>query len=355
MTDQSSPELLAIEATSTPPPGDVAWGAHTVYQRSDETTEGREAETSVQTAVTLGGLRLRNPVMPASGCFGPQLRDLCDTTALGAVVTKTIFRDRRAGNPAHRLTETPAGMLNSVGIPSPGIDEFLEEVLPRYQALGPPVIVSVGGLSPPEYWDVTARLAGHVAAAVEVNVSCPNLERGGLAIGADPDQVATTVEGVVASTGLPVIVKLTPNVGSIAEVAFASAEAGASALTVANTVVGMSVDLGPRRPVLGNHIGGLSGPAIKPVALRLAWEAIKAVPIPVIGCGGIRTITDVLEFLVVGATAVQIGTATFAQPDAMNRMIRELPSAVAALGVTSVLELIGTLGVDPALDEAAGL
>ena len=244
-------------------------------------------------------------------------------------------------------------MLNSVGIPSPGIDEFLRVVLPRYAALGPPVIASIGGLSPPEYWDVTTALGGQPVAAIEVNVSCPNLERGGLEIGADPDQLAVTIAGVVERTDRPVIAKLTPNVGSIGEIAIAAVEAGASALTVANTIVGMSVEVGPRRPVLGNRIGGLSGPAIKPVALRLVWETIRAlpVPVPVIGCGGIRTVNDVLEFLLVGATAVQVGTATFAQPDAMNRIIRELPAAIGRLDATSVHDLIGAIGVDEVLDE----
>jgi dihydroorotate dehydrogenase (NAD+) catalytic subunit len=207
------------------------------------------------------------------------------------------------------------------------------------------VVVSVGGLSPPEYGEVSARLAGHPIAAIEVNVSCPNLEKGGLEIGADPGLVAETIGRVVEHTSVPVVAKLTPNVTSIAEIARAAVDAGAAALTVANTVVGMSVIVGRSRPVLGNRIGGLSGPAIKPIALRLVWETARAVTVPVIGCGGIRTTNDVLEFLLVGATAVQVGTATFAQPCVMDRIARELPSALADLGAKSVDELVGGIGL----------
>jgi dihydroorotate dehydrogenase (NAD+) catalytic subunit len=298
---------------------------------------------AIDTAVTLGELRLDNPIMPASGCFGPELAPVCDVARLGATVTKTIFRDRRPGNAAHRVTDAPLGMLNSVGIPSPGIEAFLDEVLPRYVALGPPVIVSIGGLSPPDYWEVTARLGSAPLAAIEVNVSCPNLEKGGLEIGSDPDQVAETIGGVVERSSRPVFAKLTPNVTSIADIARAASAAGAAGLTVANTVVGMSVDLKRRRPVLGNRIGGLSGPAVKPIALRLVWEAARAVSIPVIGCGGISNVTDVLEFLLVGASAVQVGTATFGRPDVMGSIVSQLPVALMDLGAASVAELVGSL------------
>lgn len=297
----------------------------------------------VDLRVRLGDLELANPVMPASGCFGPELGSVIPLPRLGAVVTKTVFAARRSGNPAHRLAETPAGMLNSVGIPSPGLDGFRADVLPAYQASGAPVIVSLGGLSVQEYWELAEALGGEDVAAFEVNVSCPNLEHGGLEIGADPRAVEKVVAGVVDRTDKPVVAKLTPNVTSVADIAAAAEAGGAAALTVANTFIGLAIDLAHRRPVLGNTVGGLSGPAVKPLALRLVWEAARRCGVPVIGCGGIRTAYDVAEFLVAGASAVQVGTATFTRPDTMIRILDELPDVVGGLGAHSVAELVGTL------------
>jgi dihydroorotate dehydrogenase (NAD+) catalytic subunit len=300
-------------------------------------------ESGLDMSVTLGSLRLRNPVMPASGCFGPQLAGLLPTRELGAVVTKTLFADRRSGNPAHRLTECAEGMLNSVGIPSPGTDNFLRSVLAEYQACGAPVVVSVGGLTVDEYWTVVEELGAAEVAALEVNVSCPNLEHGGLAIGTEPRLVEQVVSGVVARSALPVLVKLTPNVTSIADIAMAAEQGGATAVTVCNSFPGMAVDLRRRDPVLGNGVGGTSGPAVKPLALRLVWQTASAVGIPVVGCGGISTAEDVAEFLIAGATAVQVGTATFTRPFAMAAIIRDLDRLCAELDVSRVTELIGTL------------
>jgi dihydroorotate dehydrogenase (NAD+) catalytic subunit len=301
------------------------------------------SESAVDMSVALGSLRLRNPVMPASGCFGPQLAGLLPTQELGAVVTKTLFADRRSGNPSHRLTECAEGMLNSVGIPSPGTDGFLLSVLADYQACGAPVVVSVGGLTVDEYWTVVEELDAAEVAALEVNVSCPNLEHGGLAIGTEPRLVEQVVTGVVARTPLPVLVKLTPNVTSIADIARAAEQAGATAVTVCNSFPGMAIDVRRRDPVLGNGVGGTSGPAIKPLALRLVWQTASAVDIPVIGCGGISTAEDVAEYLIAGATAVQVGTATFTRPFAMAAIIRDLDRLCADLDVSRVTELIGTL------------
>lgn len=302
-------------------------------------------KTTETLAVALGPLHLTNPVMPASGCFGPELAAVLPVHRLGAVVTKTVFAGIRSGNPSHRLTETSNGMLNAVGIPSLGTEGFRSHVLPGYQQAGVPLIISVGGLTFTEYWTVADELADVECAALEVNVSCPNLEHGGLEIGSDPWQVEKVVRGVVARTDRPVIVKLTPNVSRIDEIAQAAESAGATALTVANTFVGLAVDLKKRRPVLGNVTGGLSGPAIKPMALRLTYQASQAVSIPVIGCGGIVTAWDAAEFLVAGATAVQVGTATFTRPDAMIRIIDELPAVLAELAAETPAELIGTLKV----------
>ncbi|ASO21995.1 dihydroorotate dehydrogenase (NAD+) catalytic subunit [Actinoalloteichus hoggarensis] len=324
------------------------------------------AAYDVDMSVTLGSLRLRNPVMPASGCFGPELAPLVPMREVGASVTKTVFSGRRGGNPAHRLTETSTGMINSVGIPSLGTPTFLRDVLPRYRALGAPVVVSLGGLTVAEYLTVAEELTGAELAetepggteiagtattepprrfeAVEVNVSCPNLEGGGLEIGTDPAAVAEVVAGVAARVDVPVLVKLTPMVSSIEEVAHAAAEAGAAGLTVANSFPGMVLDRDTRRPVLGNRVGGVSGPAVKPLALRLAWTAARAVDIPVIGCGGIETADDALDFLAAGAAAVQIGTAHFTKPYIMVEIIRELAAMTRAAGETRLTDYVQGLG-----------
>lgn len=295
----------------------------------------------VDLSVQVGPLRLAAPVMPASGCFGPELGALIPLDRLGAVVTKTVFSGVRSGNPSHRLTETAHGMLNAVGIPSPGMDQFRNRVLPAYKQAGTPVVVSVGGLTVTEYATVVDQLAGADFAALEVNVSCPNLEHGGLEIGSDPHNVEHVISDVVSRTHLPVIAKLTPNVARIDEIARAAEAGGASALTVANTFVGMSMDLKRRRPVLGNITGGVSGPAIKPMALRLVWQTAQAVRIPVVGCGGITTARDAVEFLLAGACAVQVGTATFTRPDAMIRIIDDLPEQLKELGASRIEDLIG--------------
>lgn len=277
------------------------------------------------TSVQLGSLSLSSPVMPASGCFGPEVALVAPLEGVGATVTKTVFHERRGGNPTHRLYETPRGMINSVGIPSPGTDEFRTHVLPRYLALGLPVIASIGGLSVLDYALITADLAEHSGiAAFEVNVSCPNLEKGGVEIGTDPAAVAHVTREVVARSAVPVIIKLSPMVTSITDVARAAADAGASAVTVANSYPGVVMDHEHYSPVLGNTVGGVSGPSIKPLTMRLVWEVATAVSIPVIGCGGVSTAQDVRDYLSLGAAAVQIGTATFAQPDAMHRISLEL-------------------------------
>jgi dihydroorotate dehydrogenase (NAD+) catalytic subunit len=276
--------------------------------------------------VRIGSLTLDNPVMPASGCFGVQLAPLLSLDRLGALVTKTVFAGVRGGNPAPRLTETPNGMINSVGIPSPGLPEFRRTVLPAYRSFGVPVIVSIGALEPDGYGKVAAKLADDELGAFEVNVSCPNLEHGGLEIGGDPALVRKVTEDVRAHAGgRPVIVKLTPNVASIAAIARAAEDGGADAVVIANTFVGRTIDL-PGRPMsLGSPTGGVSGPAVKPLVLRLIGETAAAVGIPVIGCGGISTALDVGEAIIAGAIAVQVGTATFARPTAMTDILADLP------------------------------
>ena len=299
-------------------------------------------------AVRLGSLALANPVMPASGCFGPELGALVDLDRLGALVTKTVFADPRSGNPAHRLDETYGGMLNSVGIPSGGAAAFRAERLPRYRVFAPPTIVSIGGLTEEEYWVVAERLAdAEGIAAFEVNVSCPNLEAGGHELGAIPAAVERVVRGVVERVSVPVIAKLTPNVTSMAVIARAAEAGGASAVTAINALQGMAVDIRTRRARTGTVTAGLTGPAIKPVALRCVWQAASAVSIPVIGVGGIASVDDAIEFFLAGASAVQVGSATFTRPDTMVRIVDALPGRLRELGIDDVSRLVGAVAADP--------
>lgn len=305
-------------------------------------------------AVRIGSLALANPVMPASGCFGPELGQIVDLSRLGALVTKTVFPDPRSGNPAHRLAETHGGMLNSVGIPSDGVDRFLTDLLPRYLAWSPPTIVSIGGLSEQEYWLAAERLAGVTGiAAFEVNVSCPNLEAAGHELGAVPAAVERVVRGVVDLVSVPVIAKLTPNVTSIAEISRASEAGGAAAVTAINAVQGMAVDPRTRRSRIGTTTAGLTGPAIKPIALRCVWQAANAVSIPVIGVGGIASVDDAIEFMLAGATAIQVGSATFSRPDAMLRIVDGLEARLVEMGVSDVADLVGALELGPAHHDLA--
>lgn len=293
--------------------------------------------------VSVGTLHLNNPVMPASGCFGPELAPLLSVPDLGAVVTKTVFAERRAGNPAHRLTETAYGMLNSVGIPSPGSIGFRDGLLRQYQEFGVPVIVSIGGLFTKEYFRVAEDLQDEDIAAFEINVSCPNLEEGGLAMGTSPRLVAEVVAGIYQRVNRPLIVKLTPSVTSIADIALAAQDAGAAAVTVCNSFSGLAINIDDRSNALGNGAGGYTGPALKPLALRLVRDAAQAVQIPVIGCGGISSARDVAEFLIAGASAIQVGTATFTRPHTMAQIIADLGPLCQQMGVERIADLIGTL------------
>lgn len=298
--------------------------------------------------VRIGPLQLENPIMPASGCFGPELGQLVDLNRLGALVTKTVFHDARSGNPADRITESNGVMLNSVGIPSGGVESFLRDVLPRYLQWRPPTIVSIGGLRVSDYDRIAERLSEvDGIAALEVNVSCPNLEAGGLEVGADPRLVERVVRGVVDRSRVPVIAKLTPNVTSIGDLARASEAGGATAVSAINTLVGMSIDLDSRRSRLGTPTGGVSGPAIKAVGLRMVWTIARAISIPVIGVGGISNGRDALEYMVVGATAVQFGTANFAHPEAMTTAVEEIGRWLVRHGIADINTIVGSVQLDP--------
>ena len=295
-------------------------------------------------AVDIGGLALQNPVMPGSGCFGPEMGAIFDLGRLGALVPKTIFYHPRSGNPAPRTAETPAGMLNSIGIPSRGVEHFLASILPGYLKYGVPTIVSIGGLGVSDYWDLAERLNGVPGVAgIEVNISCPNLEAGGLEIGADPPTVELVIRGVTDRFHGPVIAKLTPNVTSIAEIARASEAGGATAVSAINTLSGMVIDVDSRRAATGTMTGGVSGPAIRPIAVRMVWQVSQAVGIPVIGMGGITSARDALEFFLAGATAVAVGTANFTRPTTMLEVIDGLHEYIDEHGLGSILDLRGQL------------
>lgn len=294
--------------------------------------------------VNLGGLMLKNPVIAASGTFGygREFAAFVEPAELGAIVTKGISLQPRPGNPPPRIFETPAGMINAIGLENVGLEAFVRDKLPWLVESEAVIIVNILGENVEEYAALAAGLdRAEGPAMIEVNVSCPNVAAGGLAFGTDPEATAQVVRAVVGSTRLPVMVKLTPMVTDIAVVAQAAVEAGASALSLINTVPAMAVDLASRKPVLGNIVGGLSGPAIKPIALRLVWQTAKAVKVPVVGLGGIMTARDALEFLLVGAAAVQVGTASFVNPRACLDVLtgmedyfreNELPDPAALVG-----------------------
>jgi len=298
--------------------------------------------------VDLGGLILKNPVIAASGTFGygREYAEFVDPARLGAVVTKGISLQPRPGNPPPRIFETPAGMINAIGLENVGLEAFVRDKLPWLVERGAVVIVNILGESVEEYAALAAGLdRAEGAAMIEVNVSCPNVAAGGLAFGTDPEATAQVVRAVVESTRLPVMVKLTPLVTDIVAVAQAAVEAGAAALSLINTVPAMAVDLASRRPALGNIVGGLSGPAVKPIALRLVWQAAGAVTVPVVGLGGIMTARDALEFLLVGAAAVQVGTASFVNPRACLDVLEGIEDHFRRNDLPDLSVLVGRLKV----------
>jgi dihydroorotate dehydrogenase (NAD+) catalytic subunit len=302
---------------------------------------------SIDLAVEIGRLRLPNPILVASGTFGyaREMERLVDLGRLGGILPKTITRLPRLGNPPWRTIETPAGMLNSIGLDNDGIEAFLAHHLPYLAGLGVPILVSIAGRSGDEFVELAAMLEGHAGiAAVELNISCPNVS-GGVDYGTDPGLCEQVVRSCRAASTLPILAKLTPNVTSVPVMARAAEAGGADGISLVNTCLGMAVDWRRRRPLLGGVLGGLSGPAIKPIALRAVYQAASAVSIPVVWIGGIATIDDVMEFLVAGATAVQIGTANFYDPTVSTRLLDALPDAVAALGASSVRQIVGTLQV----------
>jgi len=293
----------------------------------------------------LGPLALRNPVMTASGTFGWGLeyRELVDVAQLGAVVVKATTLQPRAGNKPPRVIETPAGMLNAIGLQNPGVEAVIQEKLPYLARLDVPVIVNIAGDSIADYAEVARRLTetGQVA-ALEINASCPNCEQGGMLFGLEPDSLSELVGAVRASTDLPLITKLSPNVTDIVPLARAAVAAGSDALSLINTLVGMAIDVEQRRPKLGNITGGLSGPAIRPVAVRMVWQVFAAqLGVPIIGMGGIMTAQDALEFILAGANAVAVGTGTFAVPETSVQVVAGLRDYCERHVVARLQDLVG--------------
>lgn len=298
----------------------------------------------VDLSVNIGGIAMRNPVTTASGTFGfgQEYSAFVNLNKLGAVVVKGITLEPRLGNPMPRIVETVAGMLNAVGLQNPGVDVFLEEKMPFLRQYNVPVIVNIAGNTVEEYAMVARRLDKTPGVAgLEVNISCPNVKQGGMAFGSDSGMAAAVIRAVKENTGLPVIAKLSPNVTDIGEVACAVAEAGADGLSLINTLLGMAIDIDRKKPVLANVVGGLSGPAVKPVAVRCVWQVSQAVDLPIIGMGGITCWEDALEFIMAGATAVAVGTANFVNPRTTIDIIEGLQNYCLNHGVGDIKELIG--------------
>lgn len=296
-------------------------------------------------AVEVAGIRMATPIMGASGTFGfgMEYEDFLDLADVGAVVSKGITPKPRAGNGGVRIAETPAGMLNSIGLENPGIEVFCRDILPEAAKLPTSFIVNISAGTAEEYGEMAQMLDVEGVDGIEVNISCPNVKEGGIVFGTDPVQAARVTQEVKKHTKKPVIVKLSPNVTDITQMARAVEEAGADAVSLINTLTGMAIDVEKRQPLLGNITGGLSGPAVKPIALRMVYQAAQAVSIPVIGMGGIQTGEDVAAFLLVGASAVEIGAENFANPRAVVEAAEGLDAYLERQGIEYVRDLIGAL------------
>ncbi|MCI8400654.1 MAG: dihydroorotate dehydrogenase [Lachnospiraceae bacterium] len=309
--------------------------------RRDDARQAAVPDLSVE----LAGVTLKNPVMTASGTFGSgaEYGEYVDLNRLGAVVTKGVSNIPWEGNPTPRVAEVTGGMLNAIGLQNPGIDVFCKRDIPFLRQFDTRIIVNVCGKTESDYLEVVERLAGEPVDLLEINISCPNVKEGGIAFGQDPGAVERITAAVKRRARQPVIMKLSPNVTDIAEMARAAQAGGADALSLINTLTGMKIDIHRRRFALANKTGGLSGPAVKPVAVRMVHQAAAAVRIPVIGMGGIATAEDAVEFILAGATAVSIGTANFARPDTTVRVIEGIEAYMRQYGVTNIKELVGAV------------
>ena|SRR5450830_1935663 len=298
----------------------------------------------VDLSVNIAGIQFRTPITTASGTFGfgQEYADLTDLHQLGAITVKGITPEPRKGNPGQRLIETPAGLINSVGLMNPGVEAFLTEDLPWLLQQNVPLIVNINGKTAEEYGELAARLSEVKGiAALEVNISCPNVKEGGMAFGTRPETAAAAVKAARRNTKLPLIVKLSPNVTDIALMAKAVAEEGADAISLINTLLAMVIDLKKRKPVLANTFGGLSGPAIRPIALRMVYQVYEAVSLPIIGMGGIMTAEDALSFIMAGASAIALGTANFVEPDSIGKVAAGLEEWCRRENIGAIREIIG--------------
>ncbi|MCY8464561.1 dihydroorotate dehydrogenase [Bacillus atrophaeus] len=294
--------------------------------------------------VELPGLQLKNPIIPASGCFGfgKEYARFYDLSLLGAIMIKATTKEPRFGNPTPRVAETGAGMLNAIGLQNPGLESVLHNELTWLEQFDTPIIANVAGSQVEDYVEVAEQISkAPNVNALELNISCPNVKTGGIAFGTNPAMAAELTKAVKKVSQVPVYVKLSPNVANIAEIAVAIEEAGADGLTMINTLIGMRLDLKTGQPILANKTGGLSGPAVKPVAIRMVYEVSQAVNIPIIGMGGVQTAEDAFEFLLAGASAVAVGTANFVNPFACPEIIGQLPDVLQKYGYQSVVECIG--------------
>lgn len=295
-------------------------------------------------AVKLPGLDLKNPIIPASGCFGfgREFSEYYDLSVLGGIMIKATSVEARIGNPTPRVAETPSGMLNAIGLQNPGVDKVMETELPFLKAYDLPIIANIAGTTIDDYVAVAKKISkAPNVEALEVNISCPNVKIGGITFGTDPIVAAELTRAVKAVSSVPVYIKLSPNVTNIVEIAKAVEKAGADGITMINTLLGMRLDLKTGKPIIANGTGGLSGPAIKPVAIRMVHDVYKAVKIPIIGMGGVTCADDVLEFLYAGASAVAVGTANLVDPYVCPDIIKELPVVLAKYGFASVEEAVG--------------
>lgn len=295
-------------------------------------------------SVSIGSLTLKNPIMPASGTFGEEMSHYLDFNQLGALLPKSITKESRKGNPIPRICETTGGMINSIGIQSNGLEYYQKVTVPFYSQFSSPLIASISAESIDEFAEVSEKLAKMKEVdALELNISCPNLKNNGLAFGMDADITYKLVKRVRQVTDKPIIPKLSPNVTSIETIALAAEKGGADALTVANTFIAMAIDVHTRKPKIGNTMGGISGPAIKPLVIRLVHQVYKVSSIPIIGCGGVMSGEDAIEMMLAGATGVQIGTANFIQPNAMIRILNEIEEYMEKYAIKSLEEIIGTV------------
>jgi dihydroorotate dehydrogenase (NAD+) catalytic subunit len=302
--------------------------------------------TDLDLAVSIGALTLANPLIAASGCFGygVEYADVVDLSSLGGVAVKGLFLAEREGHPPPRIVETPSGMLNAIGLQGIGVHRFVREKLPELRRRGAVVIVNICGTTIDEYCEISRILSDHDGvAAIELNISCPNIKAGGITFGCSLTGTHDVVSAVRKVTPLPIIPKLTPNVTDVASFARAAADAGADAISLVNTFLAMAIDVHTRRPKLTNIVGGLSGPAIRPIAVRMVYECRQAVKLPIIGMGGIATAEDVLEFMIAGATAVQVGTANFVDPFLWAPMLDGIRTYMTRHGITRLAGLTGSI------------